>query len=209
MHLKLVIDICLTIFCSITININNFTDNGNCKLYSAIVTSYYDPNDNVDDSPTSINAKCYSSWYFSNDITDKITAITSSPALNNWIDVYTTNGVYVINNYNIWHSLYVTNPWILYDFGKVVKIQKIIIKIRNAQGQNPEFRNVEVRVGKISASGDFSQYTLFDHYPGVAVNGEVVVFEGSKTLRGQYVSVQRLGSSVWFQFAKINILGEE
>ena len=123
-------------------------------------------------------------------------------------DVHSTNGVYITGTNNLWHSAWMNDPWILYDFGKVVKIQKVIIKTRYEPGYPAEFTNVEVRVGKMSVSGDFSQYTLVDHYTEIAANAEVVVFERSKPLHGQYVSVQRLGINVFLAIANVNILGE-
>ena len=173
-----------------------------------MVAPFYDPNGTVNDSPTSINATCFSSQHFSNDITDKITAITSTGAINGWNNENTVNGVYVKWDSNMWCSLKTTNPWIQYDFGRVVIIQKIIIKLRATN--YPQFENVEIRVGKTSASGDFSQFRLFDKFLDVGVNGEVHVFEASKPLRGQYLSLQRLGISgtVNIAIGNINILGK-
>ena len=173
-----------------------------------MVSRHYDPNGNVNNSPTSLNLKCYSSWYFSNEITDKIIGVTSPGEINSWFDVYTINGFYGKMNNNIWHGVRVANPYIQYDFGKVVKIQKVLVKIRNAGGANTEFTDVEVRVGNTSSTGDFSQFTLLDDYPGPGVNNELVPFEGPEPLWGRYLSVQRLGNNRWFEFASINVLGE-
>ena len=160
----------------------------------------------MNDSPTSINAKCFTSWHFSNEITDKIVAITTVSSMGSWVGEYTTNGVYVRGNNNQWHSSGATNPWIQYDFGTEVTIQKVIIKVRIVP--TTYFENVEVRVGKTSASGDFSQFRLLDKFPDLAGIGEVVVFESPRPLRGRYLSVQSIKTGTYMSFGSINVLGE-
>ena len=99
-------------------------------------------------------------------------------------------------------------PWIEYDFGQVVQIQKLIINARFRIGNPSRFSEVEARVGNVSASGDFSASTLLYYYPDYAADGEVLVLKGPNPLWGRFLSLQRMTpSDSHLGIANINIIG--
>ena len=155
-----------------------------------------------------MNFKCSSSWHFPNEITSVITSAISSPVASARIAELAVNGYYALAGHNVFSGSYQVEPWIEYDFGKVVQIQKVIAKARNAT-TNPHFKKVEVRVGNTSSPvGDFSTATLLEYYPDNAAKGEIVVFDDSAPLWGRYLSFKRLGQGN-FVIGNLNILGEE
>ena len=176
-----------------------------CTLYSALVSSYYNPSQ-TSNPRIILNSKCFTSWHFSNEITNKIETVTSSPDAH--ANHFSLNGFYGKWNHNIFHTSTSINPWIQYTFGKVVQIQKIIVKIRNYPPFSTGFANVEVRVGNTSASGDFSSFKLIDFYEGPAQYGDIIVLANQDSVWGQYLALQILGQNYFLIVAKVYVLGK-
>lgn len=183
-----------------------------CSVYASYVSIFFDPTISLTSNPVAtLNFKCFSSWYFPNEITTAIEAFASSTVYISNIPEHSVNGYYGIETFNNFVAAPPqTTPWIEYDFGKVVQIQKVIVKTRiSIFGLSPQFKNVEVKVGNTSSpSGNFSSSTLLAQYWNTAVAGEVVVFEGSSPIWGRYVSIQS-AEDAFFILANVNILGEE
>ena len=120
------------------------------------------------------------------------------------------NGYYAIGYENLFVTDGVVDPWVEYDFGKVVQIQKVIAKARNDTAFATRLENFEIRVGNTSSpSGDFSASALLAHYPGIANQGEVLVFDGFNPVWGRYLSFQRLlVTDDAIVIAKLYVLGE-
>ena len=180
-----------------------------------MVSKHFDPDGYVSNSKVTLNYKCYSSWYFSNEITGNVVAMTSPPvyfSASNFylLREYTITGFYGFSIHNTFHTTSTNKPWIQYDFGQVVQIQKILVKARNATWPNIAntwFSNVEARVGNVSSNGNFTGFALLEHYISTSGNGELVVFENSAPLWGRYVSLQSINDG-FISFANINILGQ-
>ena len=156
-----------------------------------------------------LNYKCYSSWHFSNEITGNVVAMTSSTLHGTYFREYSINGFYGFGSANTFHTSKVVKPWIQYDFGQIVQIQKILVRARNLTGlfYNTWFDNVEARVGNVSSDGDFTGFALLDHYISSSGDGELIVFEGSAPLWGRYISLQSIIDLYFFCIANVNFLG--
>ena len=179
-----------------------------CSLYFAIVCQHYDPNGVIQSALQTLNYKCYSSWHFSNDITDKVVNLASSPLYGpGWIADYGINGYYGIMT-DGFVTAKVNEPWLELDFGQVVQIQKVLTKLHGSTSYPSRFCYVEVRVGNQSGSGDYSSATVLDFYPQVAPREELIVFEGDNPLWGRYLSFQSLDTvNTYFIMGNINVLG--
>ena len=152
--------------------------------------------------------KCSSSWYFSNDITDIIAAVTSSPIYTTRIPELSINGYYASGGQNTFVADVRRGPWVEYDFGKVVQIQKVIVKARNFTAYSTDFQNVVAKVGNTSSlSGNFAAATLLAQHTDLAEHGEVIVFESPNPIWGRYLSFKRTDIDS-FIMAEINVLGE-
>ena len=183
-----------------------------CSLYYAHVSRHYDPTtSSISNTVATLNFKCSSSWYFSNEITGEIQSSISSPlAPNPRPAERSISGYYAVGGENVFGGGVHNKPWVEFDFGKVVQIQKVIVKARNSTTSAPKFENVEVRIGNASSpTGDFSASILLAHFANAANAGEVVVFEGLNPIWGRYVTIQRIDAeSTAFVIANVNILGE-
>ena len=187
-----------------------FFSDQECSLYWAVVSKYFDPNGQVYNAKVTLNYKCYSSWYFPNEITKDIVAMTSPPNVNTFLKEYTIQGFYGFSYPNTFLTAWIGNKaWIQFDFGQIVQIQKILVRARNMTGLFPNtlFDNIDARVGNVSSAGDFTGFTLLYHYPLSSGDGELVVFEGSAPLWGRYASLQAMVDNTFLCIANVNILG--
>ena len=184
-----------------------------CTLYYAHVTRHFDPTtSHISNSLVTIDAQCFTLWYFSNEITSSIVDMTSSQFNSGYPPQMTVNGYYGVGNENAMTLLNQLNPWVEYDFGKVVQIQKIIAKAADSDSMIPNIIiTVEARVGNASfPSGDFSASTILALYSDVVAHGQVVVLESSKPIWGRYVSLKRIDTNGdLLIMALVNILGKK
>ena len=136
--------------------------------------------------------------------------MASSPVYTSRIPERSINGYYAYSGQNVFAAAIQTEPWVEYDFGKVVQIQKVVVKIKSASSGPTHFENVEVKISNSSASppGDFSTWTLLGQYPNLAVLGEVIVFETTNPIWGRYLSFQRTDTG-YMNIAMINVLGKD
>lgn len=171
--------------------------------------SHYDPNGIFENAIQTLNYNCYSSWHFPNEITDRVVGLSSAPLYGTqWQVEYGINGFFAIGR-NAFVTDRVSEPWLELDFGQVVQIQKVITKLHSDPAFPTRYCYVEVRVGNISGSGDYSSATVLDYYPQIGVHAEVVVFEGTVPLWGRYLSFQSLDTvDTHLIIGNIDVLGK-
>ena len=182
----------------------HFSTDQSCLLYAALVGTNYDPNGSLNNDVHDLNYKCFTSWHFQSDITHEVISASSTSDLSFYSPNNSINGFYVPQSYtNIFLRFTNTNQpnaWIQYDFGKVVQIQKLVVR-------TIWFWNfsVEARVSNQSQTGDFTSSMLFASCSNQAVT-ETMVLEGQNPVWGRYISVQSTGQN-HMAIPNINIIG--
>ncbi|XP_050687361.1 uncharacterized protein LOC126980948 [Eriocheir sinensis] len=82
-------------------------------------------------------------------------------------------------------------PWFLLDLGATVPVSEVVLVTQPNEKAPYFFKDVEVRVGDVEMSGDFTTYQLLGTYPGPAQPEQTVVLRPAAPITGRYVSIQR------------------
>lgn len=82
-------------------------------------------------------------------------------------------------------------PWVLFDLGRLVPVQSIVLVAQPNDYAARYFRHFEVRVGKtLPSEGDFSSYTIFGKFDDEGMPNQELTMNSLKPVMCQYVSIQ-------------------
>lgn len=117
-----------------------------------------------------------------------------NPAYPDRVATNLINGVYGYALQECYLSNFVPNPYILVDLQIVKPIDTVIVRGQNSSNIAVHFQNIEVRIGNVSSSGDFSEYSLLGTFVGPTniTNLEVQFGLSTPSLYGRFVSVQMM-----------------
>lgn len=94
--------------------------------------------------------------------------------------------------------------WFLVDVGVAVPVSEVVMVAQPNEKAEVRFMDMEVRVGKVQMSGNFTSYTLLGTFTGPGVPNQTVVLHPSVPLTGRFVSIQRTTAG-WLQIAHLEI----
>ena len=160
-----------------------------CKTYFALVSPSWDPNGPlVNNARQSLNMKCYSSWYFRQDITPRIiNAVASSVGKPPLLAV---SGFYGTENHNLFHTNNQISPWVEFEFDNVVTITKIIVRARYSTVYGiTAFDEMKAKVGNASytASNSWSSHISTGNYGTFSGQGAIIVYKLNPPRAGKYL----------------------
>ncbi|XP_063877330.1 uncharacterized protein LOC135109695 [Scylla paramamosain] len=103
------------------------------------------------------------------------------------------DGIY---NWNVMQSSIIVSDnataWFLVDLGVPRRVSKVLLIAQPTDLARHWFQDLEVRVGDIQETGNFTSYTLLGTFVGPGNTSQVVVIRPSAPLVGRYVSIQRM-----------------
>ncbi|XP_050724695.1 uncharacterized protein LOC127002681 [Eriocheir sinensis] len=81
--------------------------------------------------------------------------------------------------------------WYLVDLGAAVPVSEVVMVTQPNNNTDKHFVDVEVRVGDVQMSGDFTTYPLLGFFLKGATAGQFIVMRPAAPMTGRYVSIQR------------------
>lgn len=164
-----------------------------CLLTSLIVSGSYQPSEPYGARTCYTRSRGLDMAYGAN--------ITSSPPYNEKkIPANLVNGFHtgIIQSLALVVDISNTtgDAWFLLDLGDTRTVSEVMLvaQLRSSYdngGKVSRFRDVEVKVGDVQESGDFTSYTLLGTFQGPALRGERVTLRPPAPLEGRYVSIQK------------------
>ena len=124
-------------------------------------------------------------------------AIFSSPLYDD--DRVKENLVDGIYNWHVMASSIVVpdnaTAWFLVDLGVSRRVSEVLLMAQPNDMARYYFQDLEVRVGNVQETGNFTSYALLGTFGGPGEASEVVVMRPPAPLKGRYVSIQRMTES--------------
>lgn len=159
---------------------------------------------------------CYTSWYSSKDITNKIISIQvpkldkDYPPKETGVNGYQCSNV---GNEAIFSTYSIDYPWYQVEFDKVYGVTKVLVLVRTIESKPTQFGNMEIRIGNVSGiingdSGNFSENTFFSYYEGPANPREHIEFLSKFPVYGKFLSIQNMKKFTWVIFEEMVIFSE-
>lgn len=81
--------------------------------------------------------------------------------------------------------------WFLVDVGVVVPVSEVVLVAQPNTNAANDFKDIEVRVGSVKMSGDFTSYSLLGTFTGPGEPEKIVVLRPAAPLTGRFISIQR------------------
>lgn len=97
-----------------------------------------------------------------------------------------------------------SNPWFLVDLRIDRFVSKVVLKAQPTDLAESRMSGIEVKVGDVEETGDFTSYTLLGTFSDSLVAGQEVALISPAPLRGRYVSIQRTDTRL-MQIAHLEI----
>ena len=172
-------------------------DNGKCVMYFMIISRLYDPSTYIGDK---VNlGKCFSRWFFNNDLTLMIKKVTSCPYNDH--PEKALDGVYMsrpITQFNADFDF--DNPWIQFELEDIKLIKAVLVIPRSS---DTRFKNVLVEIGKTETT-----MKRFDSYgPIEATPKQVIEFKGIYgPMKGKFIRLSKINENILI-IGEIAIIG--
>ncbi|XP_050724696.1 uncharacterized protein LOC127002682 [Eriocheir sinensis] len=94
--------------------------------------------------------------------------------------------------------------WFLLDLGAAYPVSEVLLVAQPNTNVVHYFRDIEVRVGSVQMSGDFTTYQLLGTFTGIADPEQTIVLRPAAPITGRYVSIQRTTDN-YLQIAHLEI----
>ena len=82
--------------------------------------------------------------------------------------------------------------WFLVDLKASLPVSEVLLMAQSQNHVHKLFKNIEVKVGDVPETGNFTSYKLLGTFIGPGIFNQVVVLRPSDPLKGRYVSIQKL-----------------
>lgn len=147
---------------------------------------------------------CYTSKKFDFVVGSKVTSsdsIDDRRIRENLVD-----GIFTGNRYNSACVVQdnATTAWFLVDLGVPRLVSEVVLMAQPNEKASTYFRDIEVQVGDVPETGNFSSYTLLGTFVGPGTSHQEVVVRPRVPLTGRYVSIQKMSDDL-LQIAHLEI----